>query len=281
MKGKYKLIVFDLDGTLLTSDKILTPRVLRSIDDVRKAGLKITISTGRSFPSAKPYLELLEIEGPASTQNGALILSINPREIHRLVIFPLKKLRTMLETAKNLDLFPILFVPSFSVPYIFMEGNYPRESVFSFYFEKAVKNAVLLKDIFHALEKWHSFNELVVVGELEKVRKFIKTFGSDGLSFIMNSVYKGEAFLEVYGPGCSKRESLEFFSRFYRISLDQIIFVGDNLNDLDAIISAGLGVAMENAPDVVKESADLVIPSNENEGVASFLEKIIEENKVS
>ncbi len=281
MIEKYKLIVFDLDGTLLTSEKMLTPRVLKAIDNARGKGMKITISTGRSFPSAKPYIELLGIEGPASTQNGALILSLKPKEIYRLITFPAGKLEVMLKAAKELELFPILFIPSFNVPYIFMERDYPQKSVFNFYFEKAVKNAILLENILDAFSIGRSFNELVVVGELENVNKFIRTFEGEDLSFVMNSVYEGEAFLEVYGPECSKKVSLEFFAEFYGISLDQIIFVGDNLNDLDAIISAGLGVAVENAPDMVKESADVVIPSNEDEGVARFLEKIIEESKIA
>lgn len=274
---KYELIVFDLDGTLLSPDKALTPRVLKAIRDACACGLKVTISTGRAFPSAKPYIEILNIEGLVSFQNSALMVSFNPMEIYRLVTFPKDILSKAICFARDLGLFSMLFMPSFSSPHIAMEKNFPKNSPFSFYFEKSISNAILFNDILEALKMPLSFNELVVVGKVEKVEEFVSVFKGKGLSLILNSKAGDEAFLEIYGPECSKETSLYFFSKFYGIPLDKVVFVGDNLNDLDAIKRAGLGIAMENAPEEVKKEADLVIPSNANDGVACFLEEILGE----
>jgi len=278
---KYELLVFDLDGTLLNPSKTITPRALNAIRSAFSCGIKVTISTGRTFPSAKPYVEALGIEGLVSFQNSALMLSFNPREIYRLVNFSKAKLFDALEVTKRLGLFSMLFIPSFTSPYIVMERDFPRDSSFTFYFERSIPNAFLVDDIMEALSLPLSFNELVVVGKVEKVESFIEVFKGEGLSLILNSKAGDEAFLEVYGPGCSKEISLYYFSEFYKIPLENIVFVGDNLNDMDAIKRAGLGVAMENAPEEVKRVADLVIPSNANDGVACFLEGILsEKNKV-
>ncbi len=274
---RYKLAVFDLDGTLLNSNKVLTPKVLEKLRIARSCGLWVTVSTGRTFPSAKPYVEAIDMDGPVSFQNGALILSLKPLEIFRLVIFPKDSLKEALLVVKELELYPMLFSPFFDPPYILMERTFPKESPFRSYFEKALSNAILLDDIGEAMRLKLAFNELVVVGKIDRVRKFIAQLEGRELSFVFNSFVGDEAFLEVYGPDCSKERSLIFFSEFYNISLDQIIFVGDNLNDLDAIKCAGLGVAMGNAPEEVKEEADLVIPSSEEDGVACFLEEIITE----
>ncbi|MCS7233243.1 MAG: Cof-type HAD-IIB family hydrolase [Synergistetes bacterium] len=276
---KYKLIVFDLDGTLLSPQKILTSRVIKAIERACACGLNITISTGRTFPSAKPYIEALNIGGLVSFQNSALMVSFDPMEVYRLVNFPRSKLVEAVCLAKDLGLFSMLFIPSFTSPYIVMEKIFPHDSKFSSYFEKSVFNAILLNDIVEAFKMSLSFNELVVVGKVEKVEMFISESCGKGLSFVMNSKVDDEVFLEIYGPECSKEVSLYFFSKFYEIPLDRIVFVGDNLNDIDAIRKAGLGVAMENAPEEVKKEADLIIPSNADDGVASFLEEILSERK--
>lgn len=274
---RYELIVFDLDGTLLSPDKVLTPRVVKAINSACTRGFKVTISTGRTFPSAKPYVEILKIGGLVSFQNSALMVSFSPLEIYRLVTFPRDRLLETVYLARELGLFSMLFMPSFSPPYIVMEREFPGSSPFSFYFEKSIINAILLNDIEDALKMPFSFNELVVVGKIKSIEKFISAFDGRELSLILNSKAGDEAFLEVYGPGCSKEASLYFFSDFYKIPLDKIVFVGDNFNDLDAIKRAGLGVAVENAPDEVKKEADLIIPSNANDGVAYFLEEMLNE----
>lgn len=271
----YKLAVFDLDGTLLNPNKVLTPRVLEALRRAISCDLKVTVSTGRTLPSARPYIDAMGIDGPVSFQNGALIASLRPLELHRLVIFPRDKMLEAVNFAKETELYVMLFTPLFEAPYMFMERAFPHDSHFRFYFEKSVNNAILVDDIFDALKRDTAFNELVVVGKVDKIYKFIDRFRESGLSLILNSFAGDEAFLEVYGPGCSKEISLLFFSEYYNIPLDQIIFVGDNHNDLDAIRCAGLGVAMGNAPEEVKGEADLVIPSNEDDGVACLLDEIL------
>lgn len=278
---KYELIVFDLDGTLLDPAKTITSRALKAIKSAFACGLKVTISTGRTFPSAKPYVEALGIKGLVSFQNSALMLSFDPLEVYRLVNFPRERLLEVLLTAKELGLFPMLFTPSFTPPYIVMEKEFPSNSPFLFYFEKSLPNAFWVDNIIEALNWSLSFNEVVLVGKTEKVVEFVNTFQGRDVSLILNSKAGGEAFLEVYGPGCSKEISLRYFSEFYGVPLEKIVFVGDNLNDIDAIRCAGLGVAMDNAPEEVKREADMIIPSNASDGVACFLEDILdEESKV-
>ena len=71
--AKYKLIFFDLDGTLLTSNYELLPSTLKAIEDIRGSGLKVSVATGRSYKSAKPFLDKLNITEPVVLYNGSAL----------------------------------------------------------------------------------------------------------------------------------------------------------------------------------------------------------------
>jgi hydroxymethylpyrimidine pyrophosphatase-like HAD family hydrolase len=82
-------------------------------------------------------------------------------------------------------------------------------------------------------------------------------------------------FIEVVPPEVSKSAALAFLGTLYGIDRSEMISVGDNFNDMDMIAWTGLGVAVDNAPDEVKALADVIAPSNDDEGVACIIEKYL------
>lgn len=93
-------------------------------------------------------------------------------------------------------------------------------------------------------------------------------------------VFRSEAyFLELVPKGIDKAQSLAVLLKEINMTKDEMIAIGDGFNDLSMIQFAGLGVAMANAQDIVKESADYITLSNEEDGVAHVVRKFILDNQ--
>jgi Cof subfamily protein (haloacid dehalogenase superfamily) len=94
-------------------------------------------------------------------------------------------------------------------------------------------------------------------------------------SLPVHAVFSEETFLEILPQGSSKGAALEFMAQGLGIALAEVIAVGDNLNDLEMIRAAGLGVAMGNAPPEIKSHADYVAATNDDEGLADVIDHFI------
>jgi hypothetical protein len=91
----------------------------------------------------------------------------------------------------------------------------------------------------------------------------------------INLVFSEETYMEIIPSGSSKGVALQFVAQHLGIPLGAVIAVGDNLNDLEMIQVAGLGVAMGNAPDELKAHADFVTATNDQEGLRHVIERFI------
>ena len=96
-----------------------------------------------------------------------------------------------------------------------------------------------------------------------------------GLSLGINTVFSEETYLEILPEGSSKGTALAEMTRALGIPLEAVIAVGDNLNDLEMIRLAGLGVAMGNAPEELRAQAGYVTVTNDEEGLAEVIHRFI------
>src|SRR5699024_4593636 len=88
------------------------------------------------------------------------------------------------------------------------------------------------------------------------------------------SIYKSkDTYLEIMAPDVSKSNAVHHLAAYYNMELDDIMAIGDNFNDLDMLISVGLGIAMGNAPEMIKQSADEITLSNNANGLVKVLDK--------
>ncbi|MDP4089537.1 MAG: HAD-IIB family hydrolase, partial [Bacillota bacterium] len=117
-------------------------------------------------------------------------------------------------------------------------------------------------------------NKVMCMGEPGRIQELYGKVTGDKLNDL--NIYPSKpTYLEIMPKEASKTSAIEFLCRRFDLQSTEIIAVGDNYNDVDMIKFAGLGVAMGNAPDPVKQSADAVTLSNDEDGVAVVIEKYV------
>jgi len=268
---KYRLVLLDLDGTLLNSCKEISRRNREILEAVLNKGMNVTIITGRSYVAACDYVHQLGIKTLVVFQNGALIYDFGRKQAVHISLLEGRKALQIIRIGKSRGMYPVLYENFFEVPDMvvdkFYSGPYAR------YFEMnrwRVKMVESLEDYTAGLEH---VAEVALVGE-EKGFDSLEGL-NDGISVVKNSVLGGHAFVEFFGPNSSKAHALQVLLKYFGVGEDETVFIGDNLNDISLMKRVGLPVAMGNAVEDVKKMARYVTTTNDEDGVAYALERVL------
>jgi Cof subfamily protein (haloacid dehalogenase superfamily) len=263
----YKLLVLDLDGTLTNKKKEITPHTLQVLKEAQQKGLKIVLASGRPTYGIVPLAEQLELKhfgGYIMAFNGGLIL----------------------DCATGETIYQNFLDPSV-YPYLYEKGNTKDFKILSYKDEYIVSEDIANEYVAYEarlnkmpLMQVENFLDVItfpepkclIVGNPE-ILKDLEVEMREKLQNCM-SVYRSEPFfLELLPLGIDKAKCLEKLLERMQIDRKNVIACGDGFNDLSMIEYAGLGVAMANAQQVVKNAADYITLSNEEDGVAAVVEK--------
>jgi hypothetical protein len=266
---KYKLVAIDLDGTLLRSDNTVSSRTLAAARACGEAGVTLTIATGRMFRSTSPVAETLGLDAPLITYNGALIRTARTGEtiFHHPMDLALAKevLRFFRERH--------WYIQSYirDVLYVDTENDKSR-----YYGNLAFTDPVPLG--FELYVPQDAPTKLLAIADDEEqillMRDSVKAhFGDRLFAAISNPL-----FLDMASPEVNKGKSLALLAKRLGVSREEILAIGDSENDLQLFEAAGFRVAMENARQSLKDAADAVTTSNDEDGVALALERYVLEN---
>lgn len=261
----YKLIATDMDGTLLTSKDEISHETICAIKAAIDKGVVFTLSTGRPLQGVKKYIAQLGLDCPVITYNGAVIAHSKTGEI----LF-----------SQNMDVAEAEKVYAKAVEkgvmFIVWSQNklYASEISDKTHFYEGITNttAELLTDFNRVLQQgitkmlWYDNPEV-----LEQYISQLKDENFQHTTFTKSRAY----FLEFFSNKVSKAVAMEKLGEYYGIKQEEMIAIGDQTNDLPMIEYAGLGVAMANAVDKVKEAADYITLSNNDAGVAHTINKFI------
>lgn len=264
---KYKLLVLDLDGTLTNSKKEITLRTKEVLIKAQKEGLKIVLASGRPTPGITPLaqeLRLSDFKGYILSYNGGQIIDCTTYEYIYENVLPPNVYPYLYECAKK-NRFTIL---SYKDDYIVSENAddpYVRHEAFLNKM-KSITVPHFLNVINFPVAK------CLIVGEPEKLALLEQEMKAK-LTDRMNVFRSEPFFLELVPKGIDKAHSLSVLIQKLGIKQEEVIACGDGFNDLSMIQFAGLGIAMSNAQEVVKQAANHITLSNEEEGVAVVVEK--------
>lgn len=252
---RYSLIVFDLDGTLVDENLNTTEEDLEGIRKARQRGLSVTLATGRTFQSALPYVRKLDIDLPLILCNGAAIVDPETGEILYQEMLPGKEACLLVEKAAEADLDCLLYTdPLSDCPTVFR-------------LTPLLADFILLEglhwvelNVFSKIMDRHPPIKVQIVGyDEEKLIGFQRRISGE-LSGL--SVFKVQSdYLEALPAGVSKGSALHGLSRLLGIPPSQIVAFGDSVNDRELLAAAGVGIAMADAPEELKEAADKIVPS--------------------
>lgn len=267
---KYKLLVLDVDGTLLNNDKEISSRTLAALLKVQQMGVHIVLASGRPTYGILPVAKKLELGnygGYILSYNGAQIIDARTGE----VLFEKRinpEMLPYIEKKARKNGFSIFTYTEDRIiadrsddPYIRQEASLNNmklieEPEFSIAIDFSPCKCMLASD-----------NEEALVGLEEHWRK--------RLNGVLDVFRSEPYFLEVVPCSVDKANTLGILMEKLGVKPEEVMAIGDGVCDFSMIQMAGLGVAMGNAQDSVKVCADVVTASNEEDGVALAVEKAI------
>lgn len=254
-----------MDGTLLTDDLEITPSTIEAIQQAVEKGTTVTIATGRMYASAKQFAEQLKINVPLITYQGALIQDMNSEEvIYERLISP--DISTQLiEIAEERGIHFQVYQDDL------LYGAEENERLI-LYAEKTKVPYKVEPDLRKLATR--GFTKAIYIGDpgyLEGMQEDLKTIFGDRAHITKSTPY----FLEVTHPEANKGSALRHLAKTLGVDMSETIGIGDNYNDTELVTVAGLGVAMDNAVDALKQQADYITLSNNDEGVKHVIEKYV------
>lgn len=270
----YKLICIDMDGTLLNDKKIISERNHKAIRLASGKGVRIAVCTGRIFTSADFFSELLGVKSPVIASNGAYIREKDRDEVVYKQTLGAEKCKKLLSVFKQYDIYPHYYTSDtiFTEKLIFSSAFYEQINK-TLPKDKQIK--IMLVDdwdeVFHKYEK-EIFKGIAVHQNVERIQNakiFLKAM--DEFEVVSSNFDN----FEVMNKGVSKGSAVKILANYYGINSEQVICIGDSENDLSMIKFAGLGVAMGNAAEAVKEAAKYITDTNNCDGVAKVIEKFV------
>ena len=265
-----KLVAIDLDGTLLNSQKEISLRNKQALMAAKQAGVKVVICTGRPLAAIGPYLEELGLqeEGDYSiTFNGGLVQKNDTGAIIEKTLMPLEAIHELYQLATTLNM-PFDVLSDKVVMQLPSAPNYP--SIYSSLNKLLTFESYKLEE----LTPNRIYNKVVVAIDEAYLNERIKEIPA---SFYerFEIIKTRNNLLEFMPKGITKAYGISLLAKDLGIRAEEIMTLGDEENDLPMIEYAGLGVAMTNAIPLVKEAADVVTDTNDQDGVAKAVEKYI------
>jgi Cof subfamily protein (haloacid dehalogenase superfamily) len=274
----YRLVAIDLDGTLLRSDGTLGERTRLALRAALQRGVKVVICTGRRFRTTLPILSELQLALPVIVHGGLLIKDAGTYATlyHSYLSkdFTLAALRFL----KAHGATPMVYVDLFAEGIdIHLDNERDGHPFHLKYLERNRANCHFVGDVTEAFcPHTVHIGTLADRVSLERLNLQIeREFGTSVRHQVMNNTNEEGAFLEIMSPGNSKWRALSRLMDMEGYTSEQVICIGDEVNDLEMIRHAGLGVAMGNAIPAVKAVAQYVTRSNEEDGVAHVVEQFV------
>jgi len=264
--GEIQLVAIDIDGTLLRTDKRVSRRVLEAIADAREAGVKIVLATARPPRGIRSLHEKLELDTLQINYNGALIHDRRRgRTTFHLPLDPLV-VKRICRTARRVDREVVISVEILDKWYTdFFDDSATTETSRSF-----------SPDFVGPLEAFltRPVTKLMLLAppqRLDRIRKVVEKRHAGQIATTVSD----EHLLQIMHPKVSKSAALARVSKDYGIAPRNVMAVGDAPNDAGMLRWSGLGVAVHNAWPVVREAADVVAPSNDDDGVAYAINRFV------
>ena len=254
-----KLFLTDLDGTLLPTGNVVSPKNIKAVQDMVKAGIIVTIATGRMYQSALPIAKSLNVDVPIITYNGALIKSVGGDIYHNATIKP-ELVTDIINFCKSQNWH--LQVYNDDTLY------YPDHNDYAADYENAVKVKGIAVGWNGLLEHIDNVPKLLTITDdaaesNERIKLIKDKFGNKVSAFQSNPNY-----VEITLPEVSKAAALMILASSFGIKNEETMAIGDSYNDLPMLKAAGKSVAMGNAVDEIKKACDYVTGNCVDDGFA-------------
>lgn len=263
-----KIIILDIDGTLTNSRKEITPKTLEALLEAQERGVIVALASGRPTYGMKSVSDTLQLErfgGYILSFNGARIMNAKTKEVVYQQKFPLEYIRPLYKYALEHDMGLVTYEGDKVVTGTRTDEYMPKEANINHMNLTTVNNFPEYVDF--DVNKCLFTAQVDAAPQLEK--QLVELYGD------VLSIYRSEPFfIEVMSPGVDKAASLAHLFEIIGMDKEDAVACGDGFNDQSMIEYAGIGVAMANAQERVKEAADYVtVHSNDEDGLVEVINK--------
>lgn len=270
----YKLIVSDMDGTLLNNDHMVSEGNKTTLKELIHNNIHVAIATGRIYPSAKTYAKQLGILTPVIACNGAIIRNLENDEILYESNIKKEDALKVLEMTKENNLCTYFYTSdTFYADRIEKHFKKYYEKNASLKEEERLDMRIVENAYKHIENSEEHIYKMVIIDEdqevLSDIRKKLEKIDSIEVSksYIHN--------IEIMNKGVSKGNAVDYLAKSLGVKQEEVICFGDHENDMSMIEYAGLGVAMGNAEEMVKKIANYVTDTNNQDGVSKAIRKFV------
>jgi Cof subfamily protein (haloacid dehalogenase superfamily) len=273
----YKLICIDMDGTLLNSKRKISEASKDALKAAHNMGVQIVITTGRIYCNAAYYSDLIGVTSPVIAANGAIIREKDKEEPIYKCVIPQEVNLKILELCNKYKVYP-----NFQSSRDIYGGN-ALVSFILYYFvfkTKSKEHNVRIHGI-NSIEKWNKifakYEQEIIKCEIydrdkTKISKITKALQELSELQVVNGGHNG---VDITCKNVCKGTAVKALADYYKIRSEEVIAIGDNDNDIEMIEYAGLGVAMGNSKASIRDIADYVTATNDEDGVAKVINRFV------
>lgn len=266
-----RLLVLDLDGTIVDESNRIRDSVAQAIHSVQRRGVAVAIATGRRYQSSLHAYDSLGSTLPLICNEGALIQEPNTGFVHRHWPLAPRAAAQMLDHTERLSLSGSVSVHFYIQDNVYV-SNLNGASIK--YFEGSKVEPIVVSDLRQLLDQ--ATTKVMVLSDDVSVIARISSQLKNSYSRTQVKQYKSITFLEAFHPAVNKRLAVSYVAEeLMALRPENVMAVGDDFTDIEMLQYAGIGVAMGNAPVAVKAAADWVTTTIEKDGVARAVERWI------
>ena len=267
---KYKLIILDVDGTLLNSNREITKRTVQTLRRVQQMGIKVALASGRPTYGILPIAQAIDLgvyEGYIISYNGAQVMAARDGQViferridPQMVPYLEKKAQKMGLAMAYYD----------GNEVVATDINNPHIK------DEAKMNGMSLRQddsLSLNMDDWPA--EIMLVSDDEEALNDLEHHMQRHLNGVMDTIHSNPYYLEVVGYQVGKSHAMSALVQKMGIGMDEVLAIGDGEADINMLQMAGTGVAMANATEGVRRCADFTTLSCDEDGAAAAIEKAI------
>ncbi len=266
----YKLLVLDVDGTLIGHGAYPSERVAQAVAQAKAKGVSVVLGTGRATEACYHLLRFLKLDGLHILFDGAAVVDWPSNDIIFLQALPPHAAQHLIELARRQQLFLEIYAHDF----YFIENDGPLAAQQ----REKLQITPIVTDLMSLVNRIKIVKAQVLAAtpaEKERADEITQEMESQcKMSWSLdpsNGIYFGNAISRYVSKGGALRDVLDYLG----LTTDEVMAVGDSYNDLPIFEVAGTKVAMGHAPDSLKQMASWVAPTVDDDGVAAAIEKFI------
>lgn len=273
----YKLIVLDVDGTMLNSNREISKRTVATLRKVQQMGIKIALASGRPTYGILPLAQAIDLgvyDGYIISYNGAQVMEAKTGQI-------------LFERRIDPQMVPYLEkkATKMGLTMAYYDGNevVSTDITNPHVVDEAAMNGMTLRQddqLSINMDDWPA--EMMLVSDDEEALTSLSQHMQRHLNGVMDTIHSNPYYLEIVGYQVGKSYAMSALVQKMGIQMSEVLAIGDGEADINMIQMAGTGVAMGNATEGVRRCADFTTLSNDQDGAALAIEKaIVQEARVA